>query len=833
MTDFVLDFPSTTTISAPTGDGVYVGIGYSADNVTVTNAGHIYAGDDGIEITDFTPVATATGTIIVENSGIIISTVSTGTDTGRAINIDLPLIAPGNVTITNRETGHLQGSLGEAIVIAGDSADTITNEGTIIGSVKTGGGSDVFNLFTGSTISGLIDGGTGIDIINLAGSGAGTLQNFAGIQIINVNDGAWTVDLQSGPQTVRLANGVIADGSFDGQINNVEIGDKVNLAGIGLATSATLGPSNLLTISGGTAGPVSVQLDPLQSFAGTAFQLSDDGAGGTNVLLVPTSTIDITGLVESVDVGVQITIAPVDPGASWTVTNSGTIDAGGDSLLVDAQPSVVAATGTFLVDNSGTMLSATGHAVNFDLPLTAPGRVTIINRASGLMEVASGDAIVISGDTNDTITNEGTIIGGVSTGLGDDTLNLVAGSTISGLVNGGLGTDTVNLDGSGEGDFQSFAGIEVINVNQGSWTLGSEGVTAVNMQSGPQTVRLANTVLSDGLFAGTINNFASGDLIGLAGIGLATSAVLGVNNVLTIAGGSGGPINLQLDPLQDFSGMVFALTSDGAGGTNIALAPAPSGGGEVVSGTDGSDAISSGSGNDSVVSGDGNDNVSTGGGNDFIQAGNGNSNLSGESGNDTIIAGDGSNNVDGGSGNDAVTVGNGNNNLATASGSDTVVAGNGDNAIDAGSGHDQVTAGDGDNLLSTASGNDVVTAGDGNNTLSAGSGNDTVTVGDGNNELNGGSGFDAFAVGSGDNTLTGGSGGDTFFFPADLGNNLITDFGNNDTIVLDGVFNDFAELSLAAAQDGSDVVITAGIDQSITFADLSLDQLNAADFVFT
>jgi hypothetical protein len=43
--------------------------------------------------------------------------------------------------------------------------------------------------------------------------------------------------------------------------------------------------------------------------------------------------------------------------------------------------------------------------------------------------------------------------------------------------------------------------------------------------------------------------------------------------VLTISGGSGGTVTLQLDPNQDFSGDVFKVTDDGNGGTNVQVAP--------------------------------------------------------------------------------------------------------------------------------------------------------------------------------------------------------------------------------------------------------------------
>lgn len=117
--------------------------------------------------------------------------------------------------------------------------------------------------------------------------------------------------------------------------------------------------------------------------------------------------------------------------------------------------------------------------------------------------------------------------------------------------------------------------------------------------------------------------------------------------------------------------------------------------------------------------------------------------------------------------------------------------------------------------------------------MSAGNGNDTVTVGDGDNILNGGNGADSFHVGSGDNILTGNGGGDTFYFAADFGNNEITDFTSADTIVFDDVFADFDALLDVSTQVGADTVIALNADQSVTLAGVSLNNLNAADFVFT
>jgi Ca2+-binding RTX toxin-like protein len=330
---------------------------------------------------------------------------------------------------------------------------------------------------------------------------------------------------------------------------------------------------------------------------------------------------------------------------------------------------------------------------------------------TGVIQAAAGEAIVIvAGDSADTITNKGIIIGSISTGGGADTFNLFTGSSISGSIDGGLGNDTINLHGSGQGTLQSFADIEVVNLYGGDWVLGSEDVASVNFQDGLQTLSLDAAVLADGQFDATINNLSTGDIIDLTGIGLATSATLDANNVLTITGGSSGPITLQLDPLQDFSGLTFQLSSDGAGGTNITLVPAGGGGNGVFAGTAGDDVISTGSGNDIVNSRDGNDQVFGQNGNDVIQTGGGNSLLDGGNGHDILTAGNGNNTLSGGNGNDTLIVGNGDNNLSGGNGADTFLVGTGNNFLSGGNGPDTFVFGPdfGENVIADFGRNDQI-----------------------------------------------------------------------------------------------------------------------------
>jgi Ca2+-binding RTX toxin-like protein len=304
----------------------------------------------------------------------------------------------------------------------------------------------------------------------------------------------------------------------------------------------------------------------------------------------------------------------------------------------------------------------------------------------GTIQGDNGEAIVIVGGFGDTITNFGSITGSVLTDAGSDTFNVYTGSSISGLIDGGADTDVINLLGSGQGSVTSFANVETINLIDGDWTLGSDGVTALNFQAGAQTLRLASAVLADGDFDGTIDNYLAGDTIDLLGIGLATSATLNASNLLTISGGSSGPITLQLDASEDYTGFVFRLKSDGNGGTTITL-------GKNVNGGNGNDLLNGGAGDDDLSGGNGDDILTAGAGNDTLSGGNGNDILNGDAGNDSLSGGNGDDVMDGGAGNDDLSGGNGDDILIGGTGHDVMTGGNGSDlfVFEAGFGLDTVT----------------------------------------------------------------------------------------------------------------------------------------------
>jgi hypothetical protein len=94
----------------------------------------------------------------------------------------------------------------------------------------------------------------------------------------------------------------------------------------------------------------------------------------------------------------------------------------------------------------------------------------------------------------------------------------------------------------------------------------------------------------------------------------------------------------------------------------------------------------------------------------------------------------------------------------------------------------------GNDTLNGGNGNDVLDGGGGNDELSGGNGTDMLFGSVGNDDLDGGNGKDTVNGGAGDDVLTGGNGPDLFVFNAGFagfGDDVITDFSNNDHIQFD------------------------------------------------
>lgn len=223
------------------------------------------------------------GTIINETTGKIVSV-------QRAITVDDSNGGNAFAATSITNYGLIEGDNGEAIKITDTLADTLTNSGAIKGSVDLGGGDDVFNIFTGSSITGTIEGGAGNDTLNLEGAGSGEIGNLADIETVNLLGGDWTLDsetmqqvvLASGAQDLTLASGLFADGAFAATISGFGTDDRLDLQGEAGLTGVVLGADNVLTLTGG-GQTLTLRLDPAADYSASTFVLADDGNGGTLV----------------------------------------------------------------------------------------------------------------------------------------------------------------------------------------------------------------------------------------------------------------------------------------------------------------------------------------------------------------------------------------------------------------------------------------------------------------------------------------------------------------------------------------------------------------------
>ena len=80
---------------------------------------------------------------------------------------------------------------------------------------------------------------------------------------------------------------------YQGIITGFDDGSKIDLAGVGTASSAVLSSNNTLQITGTSAGSIFLMLDPSEDFTGYTFNVGSDGNDGTVITLgqAPTHTI--------------------------------------------------------------------------------------------------------------------------------------------------------------------------------------------------------------------------------------------------------------------------------------------------------------------------------------------------------------------------------------------------------------------------------------------------------------------------------------------------------------------------------------------------------------
>ncbi|RCS21622.1 autotransporter outer membrane beta-barrel domain-containing protein, partial [Phyllobacterium salinisoli] len=431
----------------------------------------------------------ANGSLVVESGGQILST-------GPIRNAEAVNVIGGGNTITNH--GLISDTSGPAIWfennVGTNIRNTVDNYGTIeaasggnvIGSsgpgaldfynretgivrgdLVLGGGDDRLYLYTGSLLTGSLNGGGGTDTITLRGTGSESMDGaIRGFEVLNKDDsGTWELTgTITGNMAVTVAQGTL-----------IVSGNNAAFTG-----TMTVDPAGILQ---GTA----TSLTPVITNNGLVrFQQNSNGTYG--------GLIQGSGAVNKSGLGVLI-LSGANTYGGGTNINEGTIAVGADNALGASTGSLTFAGGT-LQFNSAFDLSQS-RAITLNSPggtIDTQAFTTTITQA-----IAGPGALTKSGNGILVLTGENTYAGGTEISAG--TLQLGDGGTAGSIVGDVLNDGTLTFNRSGT---MTFAG--KISGTGAVHQIGS-GVTVLtgeNTYAGGTEISAGTLQLGDGGTAGSI-----------------------------------------------------------------------------------------------------------------------------------------------------------------------------------------------------------------------------------------------------------------------------------------------------------------------------------------
>jgi outer membrane autotransporter protein len=329
----------------------------------------------------------------------------------------------GSNTVVNGESGVIEykGGAGNIMGVAGTMAIAFTNQGRLVGSLNFANANDTLNVYTGSSITGSINGGGGSNLLTLNGSGTDTFaQTLSNFQTLVKNDsGTWTFNNAlpgSGITSTRVAGGTLILGadasSYTGSMT-------VEVAGI-LQTSAQFAPL-AITDNGLVrfAQPDDASYTGLLSGTGG---IEKTGAGR----LTFTRGQAITGITRVSAGTLKAGVANAfSPASAHTVAAGATLDTAGFDQRVASLHN--AGTVNLLSAAAGSTLTVTGAYIGNGGVLKLG---TVLGGSNSLSDrlVLSGPAASASGNTTVRITNLGGL-GAQTTGNGIEVVSARNGAT--------------------------------------------------------------------------------------------------------------------------------------------------------------------------------------------------------------------------------------------------------------------------------------------------------------------------------------------------------------------------------------------------------------------
>jgi hypothetical protein len=531
-------FTNTGTLIQATGGGRSVGV----RNVSgVENSGTIQTEGLAIGLYTFSNVP-----VTVDNSGRITST------SDNAIQTDYAALA-----LTNTASGVISSPTGYAIrsgygddkinnaaaitgrIDLGSGADTLENHGAITGdiaqgygdgfidnygvitgNVSLGDGNDTFIQRVGASVTGIVDGGYGLDTLAFDSTNGGSVsasqfKNFESFSQIG-------------------GGSVTYSGAFSGGPIRIDGGGAVVLAGTSVSA-----PGNV-TFSGGAKSE----------------QITIEGAisGGLSLGAGVDTVINRGAIGGAVVMGAGDDIYTEGPGA----TVNGAIEGG-------------AGTDTYIAELNGDRAALHARTGFENLGVTGSGALSLqldqnwsaISLQGANLYLTAGAFTVgrVSGGDAAEAVRLDVDVAQVNLGGGDDDLTL-AGDLFAGNVAGGAGADILRFTDAAPVTLGGVVnGFETIAVAGGrlavAGTLGATGETA-SLGDGDQTL----SVLSTGVLDGTVDLGAGSDTFRMAAGGQLVGTVLGGAGDDLAAIDLTSDLSLRGDQLQQFE--TLQVTGSGA-----------------------------------------------------------------------------------------------------------------------------------------------------------------------------------------------------------------------------------------------------------------------------
>ncbi|TBE04927.1 M10 family metallopeptidase C-terminal domain-containing protein [Rhizobium ruizarguesonis] len=769
--------------------------GAGHDTYIVDNAGDIVteAANEGID-TVRTNLASYTLAGNVEN----LSFAGTGAFAGTGNNLDNTITGGAATDTLSGGAGNdtLDGGAGADSLIGGEGDDTYTvdNAGDLVTEAADEGadtvrttlasytlGSDVENLTytgtaaftgTGNGLANTIRGAAGADILD-GKAGADILIGGVGNDTYIVDDLADVVTegLNEGTDLIKTALSIYTLG------NNVE-----NLLYTGSASFTGTGNALVNTITGGAGN------DLLDGGAGN--DTLDGGAGNDTYVVdsasdvikeaVGAGTDEIRTALAAYSIAALVNVENLTYTGSANFTGTGNVldntitgGIGNDTLNGGGGADTLiggAGDDTYIVDHAGDIVTEAADA-GTDTVRTTLASYTLGSDVENLTYIGTV-AFVGTGNSLDNTITGGAAIDMLSGGAGNDVLN--GGASADTLI-GGAGHDTYIVDNAGDIVTEAAnAGTDTVRTTLAAHTLAAnvENLTYIGTGSFAGTGNLLDNVITGGVGADKFMGAAGNDTL------------IGGGGSDTMLGGMGDDVYV-VDVATD---LVIENANEGIDIVHTVLATY-----SIAALTNVENLTYTGS---ASFTGTGNALANT------ITGGAGNDVLNGAAGADTLI---------GGAGHDTYIVDNAGDIVTEAAneGTDTVRT----------------------NLAAYTLGTNV------ENLTYIGTGAFAGTGNALNNVIVGGSGSNALTGGAGNDILTGGAAADVFVYSPNWGHDTITNFvatgSAHDAISIDhSIFADWETLFAAIEQFGSDTIITADSDNTITLTNVAVSSLQSWDFLF-